>query len=122
LFNAFVIKAERFGIMKGNDISPLFAKQAFYIGIIVTCGVCGSVVGTIWAMALGKGVIAGIIIGVVLNEIYWLNKGHKVRGETDAPNLLVIAASLVNRGILGSNLLVGIVGLIVWLVRYLNKG
>ncbi len=106
-----------FGTGRGYDLKH--EKFGFCVGIVVLSTMAGSVVGTIWVLAVGAKVLLGIMLGVLINVIVWGFVGYTATVNRHTP----YKQAMATLGMLVSavNIPVGILGLVVWLIRAVAK-
>lgn len=102
---------------RGYDLKH--EKFGFCFAIVLMSTVAGSVVGTIWALAVEAKVLLGIMLGVLINVIVWSFVGYTATVKGHTPYRQAIATL----GMLfwSVNIPVGILGLVVWLIRTAAK-
>lgn len=102
---------------RGYDLKH--EKFGFCVAIVVLSAMAGSVVGTIWALAVEAKVLLGIMLAVLINVIVWGFVGYTATVNRHIPYRQAIATL----GMLfpAVNIPVGILGLVVWLIRSVAK-
>lgn len=106
-----------FGTGPGYNLKQ--EKIGFWLALVVLSAMAGSVVGTIWALAVGAKVLLGIMLGVLINIIVWSFAGYTATVNMHIP--CKQASATLGTLVYIANILVGILGLVVWLIRAVAK-